>query len=786
MASVCPAIETTPVSHNNLPLTSTHWGTYHVDVTDGEVKALHAFGEDPDPSPIGQGLVDVLDGPTRIKQPMFRKSWLELGPGAHPQLRGKEPFVPVDWDTAERLVAQELERVRKSHGNKAIYGGSYGWASAGRFHHAQSQIHRFLNCIGGYTRSVNTYSFAAAEVAVPHILGGFKEFVNSVTSWSSVTGNTDLFVAFGGIPVKNGQIENGGVGHHGQQASIVSAVESGTQFVNISPSRSSIPQEAKAKWLAPHPCTDTAVLLGIAYVLLDEGLADYAFLERYTVGIEQVSDYLKGRKDGVVKTAEWAANISGLEADDIRELALQMANCRTMISVSWSLTRQHFGEQPYWAAITVAAMLGQIGQPGGGIGFGYSATNGIGAQYQRLAFASLPQGKNAVSDFIPVARIADMLMNPDGEFDYNGARHTYPDIRLIYWAGGNPFHHHQDLGRLLKAWRKPDTIITHEWCWTSTAKHSDIVLPCTTHVERNDIALSPRDAYVVAMQKAVEPAGVARNDYAIFTGIARAMGIEHEFTENRSEEDWLRWIYENSKRNLAQKGLTIPPLDVLRERGWFRVSIEDRPTIMMEAFIKDPEGAPLATPSGKMELYSDTVAAFGYADCPGYAAWLEPEEWLGAADTGTKLHLVCVQPGNKLHSQLDHGAHSQKDKVEGREKVRLSLADLNMRGIEPGSLVRLFNDRGSCLAIADVDTSLRTGVAEMNTGAWFDPELFDDNLYMCKSGNPNVLTPDTGTSRLAQGPAAHTCLVEVELMTDEIGNTTAYEPPKTGIERSSL
>ena len=91
---------------------------------------------------------------------MFRKSWLEEGPGSKNNLRGIDPFIKVSWEKAEKLIANELNRVRKKFGNSSIYGGSYGWASAGRFHHAQSQLHRFLNCIGGYTRSKFTYSFA--------------------------------------------------------------------------------------------------------------------------------------------------------------------------------------------------------------------------------------------------------------------------------------------------------------------------------------------------------------------------------------------------------------------------------------------------------------------------------------------------------------------------------------------------------------------------------------------------------------------------------------------------
>ena len=130
-------------------LTSTHWGTYRVEVTNGRVTALRGFEQDPDPSPIGQGIVDVLEGPTRITAPMVRKSWLDGGPGSAGELRGSDDFVEVTWEEANRLVAGELDRVRKAHGNRAIYAGSYGWASAGRFHHAQSQLKRFLNCLGG-------------------------------------------------------------------------------------------------------------------------------------------------------------------------------------------------------------------------------------------------------------------------------------------------------------------------------------------------------------------------------------------------------------------------------------------------------------------------------------------------------------------------------------------------------------------------------------------------------------------------------------------------------------
>ena len=111
-------------------------------------------------------------------------------------------------------------------------------------------------------------------------------------------------------------------------------------------------------------------------------------------------------------------------------------------------------------AVTLAAMLGQMGLEGGGYVYG-SARSRMSASLPAVHIPTLPQGKNNVRAFIPVARIADMLLNPGEEFDYDGQRLTYPDIRLIYWAGGNPFHHHQDINRLRKAFATVDTLVVH-------------------------------------------------------------------------------------------------------------------------------------------------------------------------------------------------------------------------------------------------------------------------------------------------------------------------------------
>jgi biotin/methionine sulfoxide reductase len=168
--------------------------------------------------------------------------------------------------------------------------------------------------------------------------------------------------------------------------------------------------ELQARWLAPRPGSDVALILGLAHTLLVEGLHDKDFLARCTSGFDRFADYLMGRDEGVPRTAEWAAALCELPAAQIRELAREMARSRTMLMMSWSLQRAEFGEQPYWALVALASMLGQVGLPGGGFGFGYGCVNGVGRPLVPINWPAMPQGKNPVTQSIPVARIADMLL----------------------------------------------------------------------------------------------------------------------------------------------------------------------------------------------------------------------------------------------------------------------------------------------------------------------------------------------------------------------------------------
>ena len=729
--------------------TAAHWGTYEIH-NDG----LQPVSGDPQPSRIGKGWLSASRNlNSRILKPALRKGWLEGDGGAN---RCDDVFVEVSWDEAASRVAQELGRISKTYGNGAIYGGSYGWASAGRFHHAQSQLKRFLNLAGGYVSARETYSHAAGEVLIPHILGMSQaQFQDQMTSWEHIIEHCTMLVAFGGISGRPAQVASSGTARHWTE-SWLSRMKG--RMISVSPQKSDMPN---AEWFSIRPGTDAALMLALCHTLLVEGLHDEVFLNKYTSGWPKLRAYLLGETGEPAKSADWAAPICDVEPEAIRQFARDMAKSRTMINVAWGVQRTDHGEQPIWAGLALAAMLGQIGQPGTGYGFGYGCVASIGRSTKNMAWPSIPQGTNPIKDFIPVARVTDMLLHPDEDYQYNGTTRTYPDIRMVLWSGGNPYHHHQDLMRLEKGWHKPETVVVFEQGWTATARRADIVLPATTPLERTDIMLSKTEPSVVYMSPAHAPVGEAKDDHEILRLIASKMGLEEAFTEGRSQEDWLRWLWDESRVLVEKQGLdALPDFDSFKQLGHVRLQGDEEKRIALADFIADPEANPLGSESGKITLFNERIASFGLDDCPGHPAWLQPVESTLDAQEGA-LHMISAQSDTRLHSQNDQGSESLQSKIEGREVCRLHPETAAARGIVEGSIVRLHNERGATLAGVAFDGDLRRDVVALQTGAWFDIAIVDGRR-MEIHGNPNALTIDKGTSRLAQGNIGHTAVVFVE------------------------
>jgi len=612
---------------------------------------------------------------------------------------------------------------------------------------------------------------------MPHVVGGsYRDHVAEATRWSVVAEHSQLVLMFGGVPLRNTQVSDGGVARHRLRDLLASCTEKGVRFVNFSPLRTDALSSLDAEWLPPRPGSDTAVMMGLSHTLIREGLHDVGFLNRYTVGFDRVRSYLFGEIDGVVKDADWAGERSGLDPRRIEDLAREMASKRTMICTAAGLQRADFGEQPLWMTVTLAALLGQIGLPGGGYGIGYGVNANVGVMERPFRWGTFPQGINPVSQFIPVAMLSDMLLDPGGRYEYDGRERTFPHVRMVWWAGGNPFHHHQDLNRLRAAFQRPETIVVNEINWTATARHADIVLPCAAPQEREDFCGGHSDNALIPMPRLVDPPGEALTEYEIFQRLERVMTGKSSDQGWRSAEDWLRVMWSETMSAAAEAGARLPGWDEFLAGDVVDLPDPNPRRVFLEAFRADPVANPRQTPSGKLELYSETIAAFGYEDCPGQATWFEPRDASDGKSSSYPLYLLSGQPETRLHSQLDNGAYSLGKKIQGREPVLINPSDAAERGIGDGDVVELFNDRGICLAGARVTEDVAKGAVFLWTGAWYDPDL-DAPKSRDRHGNPNVLTHDRRTSRLSQGPAAHSALVQLRRYEGVLPPVTVHDAP---------
>ncbi|WP_225025856.1 molybdopterin-dependent oxidoreductase [Xinfangfangia pollutisoli] len=747
---------------------SSHWGAFSA-TSDADGLRIAPLPGDPAPSALLQNIPAALTHPARIARPLVRRGWLADGPGPDPR-RGSDDYLALPWDEALDLAAAELKRLGAGADwteadlpGRHVFGGSYGWSSAGRFHHAQSQVHRFLNtAFGGYVGSVESYSSAAGSVILDLVTGNWRRLSREGGWWDHIRDRTELVIAFGGLPLKNLAVSPGGISQHGAAAAIRAARARGARFVSVSALADDMPPEAAADRLVPRPATDVALMLGMAHRLIETGAVDRAYLDAFTTGWPALEAYILGQSDGQPKTPAWAEAICGVAAGQIADLADLAARKRTIVTIAYGLQRAQNGEQPVWMALALACMLGGGQRPGAGFSYALGSMGNHGKPQLGVPTPTLPQGVNRAGDFIPVARIADLLLHPGAAYSYRGTTRHYGQIRLVYWAGGNPFHHHQDLGRLRRAFARPETIIVHDSVSTATTAHADIVFPATLTAERDDIGASAGDPLLVPMRQLAEPYAQARDDYRIFCDLAARLGCLEPFSEGRSARDWLDHLYQDTRAALQDQGLPAPDFDHFFDGPPLALPVSDAPG-MMEAYHADPARHPLATPSGRIELSSARVAASGL---PAHPAWIPPEEWLGAALARRHpFQLIANQPAGRLHSQLDFGPTSQATKVQGREVVRMNPADALRLGLRDGEVLRLWNDQGAALAVARPDPGVAPSVLQLSTGAWYAPREIDGLGMVCVNGNPNALTADRPASALSQGCAGQLCLVSVARLT---------------------
>ena len=779
-------------AENKTVVTAAHWGPIGVVVENGKAVKSGPAIEPAIANELQTVVPDQLYSETRVKYPMVRKGYLEGNKDT--TLRGHDEWVRVSWDKAFELVSGELKRVRDAHGPSSIFAGSYGWYSSGALHASRTLLQRYMNVTGGFVGVKGDYSTGAAQVIMPHVMGTIEVYEQQ-TSWKTILETSEIIVLWAANPLTTMRIAWTSTDQKGIEY-FKKYKESGKRIICIDPVRNESCEYLGAEWIPINTATDVPLMLGIAHTLVSEKKHNVEFLKKYTTGYDKFEEYLLGKTDQQPKDAEWAAKITGVPADVIKKLAADFSSKRTMLMGGWGMQRQRHGEQSHWMLVTLASMIGQIGLPGGGFGLSYHYSNGgVPTANGGIlgAISANPSGQAGEKTWLdetskmsfPVARLSDALLNPGKTIQYNGTELTYPDIKVIYWAGGNPLVHHQDTNLMVKAWQKPDTIIVNEVNWTPSARMADIVLPATTSYERNDLTMSGDYSmmHIYPMKQVVEPQFEAKNDYDIFAELAKRAGKEAEFTEGKTEMDWLKEFYQ-AAFDVARKNRVIMPKF---EKFWednkpitFTAPEKAKKWVRYEQFRNDPLLNPLGTPSGKIEIYSDTIAKMNYDDCKGHPSWMVPDEYAGNVTAEEPLALVTPHPYYRLHSQLAHTSLRQKYAVNDREPVLIHPEDASARGIANGDIVRLFNKRGQVLAGAVVTDGIIKGTVALHEGAWYDPlDLGVSEKPLCKNGCPNVLTRDEGTSKLAQGNSPNTCILQVEKFTGQAPEVTVFKQPKT-------
>lgn len=793
LASTVSNFSTTLIKDGEI-LTAAHWGMLKLTLKDGKIIKSEPYQKT---SEIYNSLQyytqDLVYAKDRIKYPMVRKSYLENPNNSKPELRGKDEWVRVSYEEAIKLISTELRKTKNERGAEGIFAGSYGWKSSGNMHNSRVLLHRFMNSIGGFTGSLGDYSTGAAQVIMPHVLGTIEVYEQQ-TSWPVVLENSKVIVIWGANLMRTLKIAWTSTDEQGFKY-LQELKKSNKKIICIDPEKNETCTYLNAKWIPIIPGTDVALMLGMAYQLLQTNNYDKKFLDEYTEGFDKFRDYILGKEDNIVKDTKWASKISGIDEQTIKELALLMYENRTMIMAGWGIQRAQYGEQTHWMIVTLASMLGQIGLPGGGFGFSYHYSNGGAPTTKGGKIGGITSTVNSTQNTggsswlektakfsFPVARIADALLNPGKVIDHNGSKITYPDIDFIYWVGGNPLVHHQDTNTLVKAFRKPKTIVVNEIFWTPTARMADIVMPVTTSYERDDITMTGdySNLNIVPMKQAVEKQNEAKDDYEIFCDLAKEFGVFEEYSQNKTPLEWIKGFYNQAYTQMEKAGTKIPNFeDFWRENRpiTFEVPQENSEFVRYSDFREDPILEPLGTPSGKIEIYSKKIESMNYDDCKAHPSWFEPDEWLGMKNKDAEFALITSHPNHRLHSQLNNTSLRDKYAVSNREPIFINTKDAKAKGIKNGDIVRVYNKRGEILAGAVITDDIRRGVVRVDEGAWYDPLERGKIGTICLNGNVNVLTKDIPTSKLANGNSSNTALVNIEKYTKKAKDISIFKQP---------
>ncbi len=701
----------------------------------------------------GRGLRKWVYSPERILHPLKR-----VGE------RGEGLFAQISWDEAFDTIARRLRHVIDTYGNEAVY-RNYGTGSTGVVVSGREQVDRLMNLLGGRLNYHNTYSTAQISHAMEYTYGKEKNgnYLTDIV-------NSKLVVFFGNNPAETRMSGGGPV-----RDLIASLKKNRVKVIVIDPRFTDTASTTADEWVPIRPGTDAALVSALAYVIITENLVDQEFLDRYCIGYDSTTmpadlpeacsykDYILGNgPDREPKTPDWAAPITGVPADRIAVLAREIGMAKpAFISQGWGVQRQANGEQAARAICMLAILTGNVGIPGGNTGDREGPFS--------AGLPKLPIGKNPVTASIPcfmwTRAIADHKNFTDLSAGLRGKARLEVPIKFLWNVAGNILiNQHSDIGttqQILKDASLCEMIVVIDTVMTASARFADILLPGTSTFEESDLAYQGTAVEMGALilrQQAIEPLGESRTIYDICAGIAQRLGVEDQFTEGRSHDEWVEFMYHECRK--VRPELPVKYADAVAQ-GIFKWLRSSENLVGFRSFREDPEKNPLKTPSGKIEIFSRRL-------------WDIAQRWsLPEGDVISALpeyHPTWGMPGDpeSVAYPLQLIGHHYKSRAHSsyannpwlREAATHSLwinpLDAKPRGIMHGDRVRVFNQFGTVEVTAKVTPRIMPGVLSLPQGAWYAP----DEQGVDQGGCINTLTRQR-PSPLAKGNPQHTNLVQV-------------------------